>query len=90
MVREDQEGRGDHHGHLSHGRPSQRSRGGSGCGQQWYELQGGSVTSGVSRTVVCVAVCVCCSANFSSPLMWEDQCACGIFAVVCGALTSSH
>ena len=56
MVREDQEGRGDHHGHLSHGRPSQRGRGGSGCGQQWCELQGGSVTSGVSRAVVCVCL----------------------------------
>ena len=32
------------------------------------------MTSGVSRTVVCVSVCVCCSANCSSQLMWEDQC----------------
>ena len=76
MVLEDQEGRGDHHDHLSHARPSQRGRGGSGCGQQWCELQGGSMTSGVSRTVVCVSVCVYCSANCSSPLMWEDQCVC--------------
>ena len=84
MVQEDQEGRGDHHGHLSHG-PSQRGRGGSGCGQQWCELQGGSVTSGVSRTVVCVSVCVCCTANCSSPWMWEDQCVCAVsaFEVCC-------
>ena len=81
MVREDQEGRGDHHGHLSHGRPYQRGRVGCGCGQQWCELQVGSVTSGVSRTVVCVSVCICCSANCSSPLMWEDQCVCAVSAV---------
>ena len=31
--------------------------------------------------MVCVSVCVCCSANCSSPLMWQDQCACGISAV---------
>ena len=35
---------GDHRGHLSHERPFQRGRGGSGCGQQWCELQGGSVS----------------------------------------------
>ena len=40
VVREVQ---GDHHGHLSHGKPSQRGRGGSGCRQQWCEVQGGSV-----------------------------------------------
>ena len=34
------------------------------------------MTSGVSRTVVCVSVCVCCSANCSSPRMWKDQCVC--------------
>ena len=91
MVREDQEGRGDRHGHLSHGRRSQKGRGGSDCGQQWCELQGGSVTSGVSRTVVCVSVCVCCSTNCSSPLMWEDQCVCVLSLLLrCGALTCSH
>ena len=76
VVREDQQGQGDHHGNLS-----QRCRGGSGCRQQWCELQGGSVTSGVRRSVVCVSVCVCCSANYSSSLMWEDQCVCAVSAV---------
>ena len=28
-----------------------------------------------------VAVCVCCSAICSSPLMWEDQCVCDVSAV---------
>ena len=82
VVQEDQEDWGNHHGHLFHGRPSQRGGGGSGCGQQWCELQGGSVTIRVNRTVVCVSVCVCCSANCSSPLMWEDQCVC-VYVCVC-------
>ena len=29
----------------------------------------------------CVAVCVCCSANCSSSLMWKDQCVCKNSAV---------
>ena len=54
VVREVQ---GDHHGHLSHGRPSQKGRGGSGCGQQWCELQGGSVSQwGEQDCGVCVSV----------------------------------
>ena len=78
----DQEVQGDHHGRLSHGRPFQRGRGGSGCGQQWCELQGRSVSQwGEQDCGVCVAVCVCCSANCSSPLMWEDQCVCAVSAV---------
>ena len=58
MVLEDQEGQGDHHGHLSHGGSSQSCRGRSGCGQQWCELQGGSVISGVSRGLWCVCLSV--------------------------------
>ena len=45
------------------------------------------MTSGVSKIVVCVVVCVCCSANCSSPLMWEDQMS---LLLMCGALTCSH
>ena len=55
----DQEGQGDHHGHLSHGASSQRGMGESGCGQQWCELQGGSVTQWCDQDcVVCGCLCL--------------------------------
>ena len=59
MGREGQEGQGDHHDHLSHGGTSQRGRGGSGCGQQWCELQGGSVSQwGEQDCGVCGCLCL--------------------------------
>ena len=71
---------GDHHGHLSHERSSQSGRGGSGCGQQQCELQGGSVSQwGEQDCGVCG--CLCCNANCSSPLMWKNQCVCDVSAV---------
>ena len=47
------------------------------------------MTSGVSRAVVCVSLCVCCSANCSSPLMWKDQCVC-VCAVSAAGVWCTH